>query len=49
MILFEMSCYKNNFLHVMAVFDYLPKLKMDPGLASGTHFVHDFPIKMLLI
>ena len=33
----------------MAVLSYLPKLKKESGLASGTHFMHDFSIKMFLI
>ena len=33
----------------MAVLGYLPKLKRDLGLAFGTHFRHDFSIKMFLI
>ena len=30
----------------MAVFGYLPKLKTGLALAFGTHFLHDFSIKM---
>ena len=33
----------------MAVLGYLAKLKRDLGLAFGTHFLHDFSIKMFLI
>ena len=33
----------------MAFLGYLPKLKRDLGIASGTHFLHDFPIEMFLI
>ena len=33
----------------MAVLAYLVKLKKGLGLAFGAHFLHDFPIKMLLI
>ena len=33
----------------MAVFGYLPKLKMGLGLAFGAHFLHGFSIKMFLI
>ena len=32
----------------MALLGYLPKLKRGLGIASGTHFLHDFPIKMFL-
>ena len=32
----------------MAVLGYLPKLKGGLGLAFGTHFLHDFTIKMFL-
>ena len=33
----------------MAVLGYLPKLKRDLGLAFGTYFRHDCPIKMFFI
>ena len=33
----------------MAVLGYLTKLKWGLELASGAHFLHDFPIKMFLI
>ena len=33
----------------MAFLGYLPKLKRGLGIASGAHFLHDFPIKMFLI
>ena len=33
----------------MAVLGYLAKLKRDLGLAFGTHFLHDFSIKMFFI
>ena len=32
----------------MAVFGYLTKFKKDLGLASGAHFLHNFPIKCSL-
>ena len=32
----------------MAVLGYLTKLKRGPGLASDSHFLHDFSIKMFL-
>ena len=32
----------------MAVVGYLPKLKRGLGLASGVHFLHDFPKKCSL-
>ena len=35
-------CYfQSNFVHAMAVFGYLPKLKMGLGLAFGAHFLHE--------
>ena len=40
--------FKKNFLHVMAVLGYLPKLKRGLGLAFGALFWHNFSIKMLL-
>ena len=33
----------------MAVLGHLAKFKRDLGLAFGSHFVHDFSIKMFLI
>ena len=44
-----MSYFKKNFLHPMAVLGYLPKFKRGLGLASGVHFLHDFPIQMFLL
>ena len=32
----------------MAILGYLPKLKSGLGLAFGTHFLHDFSIKIFL-
>ena len=34
--------------HTMAFLGYLPKLKRGMGIASGQHFLHDFPTKMFL-
>ena len=44
-----MSYFKKNFLHVMAVFGYLPNLKEGLGPAFGAHFMHDFSIKIFFI
>ena len=33
----------------MAFLGYLPKLKKGLGIASGAHFLYDFPVKMFLI
>ena len=33
----------------MTYLGYLPKLKRGLRIASGADFLHDFPIKMLLI
>ena len=33
----------------MAVLDYLPKLKKGLGQAFGSHFLHDFSIKIFLV
>ena len=33
----------------MAVLGYLAKLKRDPGLAFGVHFLHVFSVNMFLI
>ena len=33
----------------MAVLGYLPKLRMDMGLAFGGHFLHEFSIQMFFI
>ena len=41
--------FLNNFLHDMAVFDYLPKLKWGLGKAFGAHFQYDFSLKGLPI
>ena len=41
--------FQKNLLHVMAVLDYLPKLKQVLGLAFGAHFMHDLSIKIFLI
>ena len=49
MTLFKMSYFKNNSSHTMAALGYLPKLKKGLGQAFGSHFLHDFSIKIFLV
>ena len=48
-ILFQNIVFKRTFLHAIAVLGYLPKFKKGLGPSFGTHFMHDFSIKVFVI
>ena len=49
LIILEKIIFLNEFLRCNDCFGFLPKSKRGLGLAFGTHFLHDFLVKMFLM